>query len=221
MRAHGLQFVGALALGLLVAACGAPEPSFPATSSCPEQPRAAGTIPDLERLVPADLDGRAADTVDSGWNCLPSTLGSYATHGVTRLEFGGATWDDGNGNGSVAAIFRSVSGDPALQAGWVEEFYEDGARASTKTENIEITHPSLPGAGAVYRLETLNDLSLQTIVIWPGDAGVHVVLVATTVDPGASRDAHNARVSQVVEAAAGAAGEAGSSPAASVVPSPA
>jgi hypothetical protein len=60
----------------------------------------------------------------------------------------------------------------------------------------------MPGAGTVFRLETLNNLSLQTVVVWPDGADVWVVIVATTVDPNASRAAHDQRVEAAVAAAA-------------------
>jgi hypothetical protein len=188
-----------LALGLGLGACAG---EFPATSACPEEPRAAGTLPELEVLVPSELAGTAATIVDSGWNCLSTTLGSYAAHGVTRLEFGGATWDAGNGDGAVAAVFRTATTDPQLQTTWVEEFYEQSARASRGVENVETTRPRMDGAGDVWRLDALSNLSLQTIVVWPHGEHVHVVLVASTVEPGASRDAHEARVDETVLAAA-------------------
>ena len=195
----------ALALGVGLAACmgGA----FPATSACPAEPREAGVLPDLEALLPSELSGRARDTLDSGWNCLSQTLGTYASHGVTRLEYAGATWDDGDGDGAVTAVFETAATDPGLQAAWVEEFYETGARASRTIENVEISRPELAGPGAVWRLDALNNLSLQTIVAWPHGDHVHVVLVASTVDPGASRDAHDARVDAAVATAAAVPGD--------------
>ena len=193
-----------LALGLGVAACGS---EFPATSACPEEPRAAGTLPDLELLLPSELAGTAPTTLDSGWNCLAATLGTYASHGVTRLEFGGATWDAGNGDGAVAAVFQTATTDPQLQTPWVEEFYEQSARASRGVENVETTRPRMDGAGDVWRLDALSNLSLQTIVVWPDGAHVHVVLVASTVEPGASRAAHEARVDETVLAAASVAAD--------------
>ena len=188
-----------LALGLGLAGCAS---EFPATSACPEEPRAAGRLPDLEALIPIALSGQAPTALDSGWNCLAATLGSYAAHGVTRLEFAGATWDAGNGEGAVAAVFRTAPTDPRLQPAWVEEFYEQGARASRGVENVVTARPRMDGAGDVWRLDALNNLSLQTVVVWPHGDHMHVVLVASTVEPGASRDAHEARLDETVLAAA-------------------
>jgi hypothetical protein len=207
-----------LALGLGVAACANVDERFPATSACPEEPRAAGTLPDLERLLPTGLAGTAPTTLDSGWNCLPATLGTYSSHGVTRIEFGGATWDAGNGDGAVAAVFRTAATDPQLQTPWVEEFYEQSARASRGVENVETRRLDMDGAGDVWRLDALSNLSLQTIVVWPHGEHVHVVLVASTVEPGASRDAHEARVDETVLAAASVESDGPASPPATSPP---
>jgi hypothetical protein len=202
----------ALAIGLGLAACTGG--GFPATSACPEEPREAGVLPALEALLPTELSGRAADALDSGWNCLSTTLGTYASHGVTRLEFAGATWDDGNGNGAVAAVFKTSTADPPLQAGWVEEFYEQGARAARGVENVETSIARIDGVeGDGWRLDALNNLSLQTIIVWPHGDHVHIVLVASTVEPGASRDAHVGRVIDLVLAASSVAGDDAAPPA--------
>ena len=197
----------ALCLGLSVIACTV-DGTFPATSACPSEPRAQGTLPELESLVPTQLvvqgpDGevvdRAPDTVDSGWTCLEENLATYAAHGVTRLEFAGATWDEGNGNGTVAAVFATPASDPNLQAAWVEEFYEASARAGRNVENVETRRMPFAGVGPAWRLDALNNLSLQTIVVWPDAPVVRVVIVASTVDPGASRAAHDEAVRLAVE----------------------
>ena len=192
-----------MAFGILGCTVGG---AFPATSDCPSEPRAAGTMPDLEAQLPKELIAlgsndppRAPTTVDSGWSCLDKSLGTYAAHGVERLEFAGATWDEGRGNATVTAIVRTPTSDPPLEAAWVEEFYETSARATQRVSNIETVRSNMAGAGAVWRMDALNDLSLQTIVVWPADAGVHVVIVASTVEPGASRDAHDLRVEAAVD----------------------
>ena len=191
-------------LPLLAAACESPTASIPAAFVCEPDldVRAAGAVPALEALLPRGMIERAPDTVDSGWNCTESSLGTYWTHDVRQLWFAGATWNYGGGDATVAAILRTPPSEAALQTSWVEEFYATGAARSTKTENIEVTRPTLTGAGAVYHLQTLNDLSLQTVVVWPAGAFVHVVIVATQVQPGASREEHDQRVATAVEVAA-------------------
>lgn len=188
-------------LPFLAAACGTVDTTAPVSSACPTgDQRAAKTYPDLEALLPLGMIERSPDSLDSGFNCSEAALGSYASHGLRKLRFAGATWDNGGGDGTVVAILDSENG--ALQPAWVEEFYEIGARSARKTENIETSRPSMRGAGEVFRLDALNDLSLQTIVVWPAGKYVRVVIVATTVRPDASRADHDQRVEMAVEVAA-------------------
>ena len=203
VRARALLVAAALAAG--IAACTV-DGTFPATSACPSEPRAPGTVPDLEALLPTALvtlgsnePPRPPTIVDSGWTCLVANLRSYASHGVTRLEYAGATWDEGNGEGTATAVFRAAPPDPPLEAAWVEEFYETTARGDRRVSNVQTVRESMAGAGAVWRLDALNDLSLQTIVVWPSAPNVRVVIVATTVEPGASRDEHDLRVDAAVD----------------------
>lgn len=141
---------------------------------------------------------RSPTTLDSGWNCSEAALGSFVSHGVAKLNFAGATWDDGNGNGTVTAILALDSG--VLDPAWVEEFYTAGAVAGRHTGEVKTNRPTYQAAGTVFQLETINDLSLQTIVIWPA-AGryVEVVIVATAVSPSAVRADHDQRVQLAVE----------------------
>lgn len=195
----------ALALGLLVgialSACGGIGQAPTANPACPAgDVRAARALPQLEALLPPGMIERSPDTVDSGWNCSATALGSYVVHGVTKLDFAGATWDQRNGNAMVVAILGLDSGplDPA----WVEEFYTAGAVAGKHTGDVKTDRPTYLGAGQVFRLETINDLSLQTVVVWPATPYVHVVIVATQVSPDAVRADHDERVRIGVEVAA-------------------
>jgi hypothetical protein len=193
-----------VALAPVVVACaGATGSPSPAGSGCAADVKAPGTFMSLETQLPRSLAGRGPDLVDSGANCTSGALGTYATHGISELHFAGATWNGTNGDGTVIALLSTPTpAQPALQVGWVEEFYTAGAQGASHTENITTTRPSMAGAGLVFRLETLNNLSLQTIVVWPDGRDVWVVIVATTVDPNASRAAHNQRVEAAVQAAA-------------------
>lgn len=202
----------AAALTLCLGACQAGQASFDPNGPCTTDGRAPGGYPDLEARLPPSLGGIepagasasagadvAPTTVDSGRNCTEDALSTLSTHGVTELRFAGATWDQGGGDGTVSAFFTTPTGQPALEAAWMEEFYETGARASGKTENIEISRPTIGPAGEVYRLDTLNELSLQSLVVWPAEGGVRVVIVATRVAPDASRAEHDAALELAVE----------------------
>ena len=192
----------ALALDLFVlSACGGVGASVGPLGACGDDARGLGAYPDLERLLPTSLEGKAPDRVDSGRSCSATALSTYASHGIHEVRYAGATWTEGAQDGTVIAVFVAGPGQSALDQTWVQEFYETGARASTKTENIEISMPQLGEGGRYWRLETLNDLSLQTVAIWGGDPGlVHVVIVATQVQPGASRAAHDDRVDRAIRA---------------------
>jgi hypothetical protein len=120
-------------------------------------------------------------------------------HGVRELRFAGATWDEGAGNGVSIAVLSLPDGD--LPIGWVEDFYQLGAENAKHTGNIETSRPTYPGAGTVFRLDTLNDLSFQTVVVWADGPIARVVIVATQVGPSASKSVHDARVSEAVGAA--------------------
>ena len=101
--------------------------------------------------------------------------------------------------GSVVILGKIATRPGGLPVAWVEEFYLAGARASTKTENIQVARPTLDGI-EVDRIETLNDLSLQTLLVWSAGGPVRVVIVATQVEPGASRAAHDSRVLLALQA---------------------
>lgn len=195
-----LVLAGALAL----AACGAAAvPSGPLEPCGADRADATsiGGFPELEALVPRSLDGRAPDTVNSGRSCSDKALGSLASHGVQELRYAGATWNQGQADATVAAVLTTPAGQPALEQAWIEEFYTAGAVAGTKTDNVTTTRPTMDPVGQVFRLEALNDLSQQTIVIWADASGViRVVIVATDVGPTASRAEHDARVAAAVAA---------------------
>jgi hypothetical protein len=197
---------------LLLAACGAFGATFSPSGPCVTDGRASGAYPDLEAKVPQAVNGRPATSIDSGRNCSADALGSLTSHDVHEVRFAGATWDESNGNGVSIAVLALP--DQALPISWVEEFYQLGAENGKHTDNVETARPSYPGAGPVFRLDTLNDLSFQTVVVWPDGPLARVVIVATQVDPSASRSVHDARVAEAVGAAvlAQQAGHAGSSP---------
>lgn len=185
----------------VLAGCGQAAGSFSPSGPCTVDGRAAGAYPDLEALVPHEIGGRPA-TVDSGRNCSDKALGTLTSHQVHEVRFAGATLDEGHGNGTVVAVFEAAPGQPALAADWIDELYLAGALQSGKTDNTTTSHPTMADAGVVYRLDTLNDLSQQTVVVLPDPTQVRVVIVATAVGPDASRAEHDKRVETAVAAAA-------------------
>lgn len=186
-------------MAVAVSACAGPStPSFNPDGPCGIDGRIAGAYPDLESRLPTTFEGAAANSVDSGRHCSQSALGSLIVHNVSSVQFAGATWDLGGGTALSSAIFRLPDAD--LPAPWIEEFYELGARTAKRTENIEVGRPTFAGPGQVFRLDTLNSLSLQTVLVWQDGPFVRVVLVATPVAPDRSRAAHDDLVSRAVAA---------------------
>lgn len=188
-----------LAMLVSLAGCGgATGATFNPSGTCGADGKVAGAYPNLEALLPTTFDGKATTSVDSGRNCSDAAIGSLITHDAAGVEFAGATWDLGGGIGVTSALFSLPERE--LPAAWIAEFYEIGARTAKRTENITTSRPAFPGAEQPYRLDTLNDLSLQSVVTWQDGKVVRVVLVATTVAPGASRAAHDDLVTKAVAA---------------------
>jgi len=141
----------------------------------------------------------APTSVDSGRNCSDAALGTLTEHGVHELRFGGATWDLGGGAGTSIAVLALPQGQ--LPLAWAEEFYLAGAINASKTNNVKSSHPSVTGVPDAFRVDALNDLSQQAIVLWQLGDDVRIVVVATHVDPNASMAAHEARVADAIAAA--------------------
>lgn len=190
-----LLFAALLAVMATAAGC-APTPAFDPAGPCETDGRRPGAYPDLEAGLPGTFEGRPPDSLDSGRSCTEAALGALVSHDVDELRFAGVTWDLGGGRGVSIAVLDRPSGE--LPVAWVEEFYETGARTARKTENIETSRPNLPAGGLAYRLDTLNDLSFQTVVVWADGGVVRVALIASPVAASASRAAHDAVVTDAI-----------------------
>ncbi|HEX8025654.1 MAG TPA: hypothetical protein VF484_05590, partial [Candidatus Limnocylindrales bacterium] len=186
-----------------VAACGVSGATFSASGPCLVDGRAAGAFPDLEARAPRSLVGKAPSSLDSGRNCSTGALGTLAAHDVHELDFGGSTWDEGQGAGTTIATLALPNAPFPLA--WAEEFYLAGAINAGKTDNVKSSHPTIAGVRDAFRIDALNDLSQQAIVLWQLGNDVRIVLVATHVDPNASMAAHEARVQAAIQAALAAA----------------
>jgi hypothetical protein len=189
----------AVAVTLLVSACGASAASFDPTGPCSADGRAPGAYPELERQVPGSFEGRAADSVDSGRSCTAQGLGTLASRGVTELRYAGGTWKLGDRSGATLAIFSA----PGLDAAALADFYEAGARAGRNTENVQRTTETVTGT-TIERVETLNDQSFQTVAVLHSDTPglVRVALVGSDVRESPGRAAHDALVARAVQALA-------------------
>lgn len=196
--------VVAVLAAVLVAACGSPGAATGPLEACgadKADAKSIGGFPALEALVPRDLKGAAPDLVNSGRNCSDRALGSLRTHGIEELRYAGATWNHAKSDATVVAVLATPADQPPAQQAWIEEFYTAGAVAGTKTDNVTTTRPTIEPVGQVFRLDALNDLSLQTIVTWNDEGLIHVVIVASEVSLTASRAEHEQRVLDAVAVA--------------------
>jgi hypothetical protein len=177
------------------AGCSRSGASFDPASRCTTDGRFAGAYPTLEALLPSTLDGKRPDRVDSGRNCTAAALGTLVEHGVTELRFAGGVWERGSRSGTTLVVFEAT----ALDAAWLAEFYEAGARAARKTEAIHTTDVEVSGALG-RRLDTLNDDSYQTVVVWNGRGLIVAALIASDVREAGTRVTHEAAVAKALAA---------------------
>jgi hypothetical protein len=124
-------------------------------------------------------------------------LGALVVHGVSELRFAGATWDLGSGGGVTIAVLEADT----LEAGWVAEFYQAGARAAKNTETVDRSTMTLPDATYATRIDTLNGESYQTVIVWPEGEHVRAVLVASAIRDVQTRAAHEVVVNKALAAA--------------------
>ncbi len=186
-----------VAAGLLPVACVGAVETFNPEGPCTADGQAAGAYPGLEAAIPTTFEGRPPDRLDSGRNCTPKNLGTLAAAGVAEIRFAGGLWEIGQRSGVTLALMSA----PDLAKDTIADFYEAGARAGRKTE--EVTRTELDGRGGAWsRIDTLNDQSFQTIVVMQdlAPSQVRVVLVGSDVREVESRDAHESLVDRAVRA---------------------
>ena len=178
---RSLRFGLLVVVALTLSACaggGSPDVSFDPSTACAataDEGHYPGAYPALEALLPATYEGAAPASVDSGRSCTPETLGTLGERGFPEVHFAGATWDLGSGRGLTVAVFEA----PQLVPERMIEFYEAGARAARRTDDLERSDTTVGGVPA-KRLDVLYGDSAQTIVAWPAadDPGRVKVLLA-------------------------------------------
>ena len=194
----GIRFVaGLLAVIAVVAGCG--RGTFDSSGPCSTDGRAAGAYPDLEALVPREFRGRAPDKVDSGRNCTPTALATLALHDISEMRFAGGIWELGSNSGVTLAVFEA----PGLEAAWVAEFFEAGARTARRVESVDVRSMVLPDGAAASRIDALNGESYQTVVVWPDGERVRVAIVASFIREVSTKAAHEEVVTDAIAAALG------------------
>jgi hypothetical protein len=182
-------------------ACTGSAPSFDPAGPCivngtAVDGRVTGAYPELEALIPQTLDGRGPNRLDSGRNCSERNLGTMAARGIREVRFGGGLWEVGQRSGVSLAVFR---GD-GLTTPILFEFYETGARTAPKTDATEVTDVVVGGVPG-RRVDTLNDESYQSVIVWTGaDGAVRVILVGSDVRETQARAVHEERITTALAA---------------------
>jgi hypothetical protein len=154
--------------------------SFDPAAPCPAEGQMAGAYPDLEALVPAEYQGRAPDSVDSGRICSTEALGTLADAGIAEVRYAGATWRTGGTTGLTLAVFEA----DGLDAAEMLDFYAVPAESARRTEKLERS-TTMVGSLPAERLDVLgSDGTGQTVVTWqvPGEPVVRVLLAADIGD---------------------------------------
>lgn len=181
------------ALVAIAAACGpAIDPvSFDPATPCtrPEdEGRFPGAYPALEGLLPAAFENAAPTFRDSGRSCTPEQLGTLGERGIAEIHFAGANWDLGNGRALTIAVFEASGLDPQRMI----EFYEAGARAARRTNDLQ-TSDTTVGDLPAKRLDVLFGDSRQSIVAWPEDPSTGRVKVLLSAELG------DAKVAEILD----------------------
>ena len=86
-------------------------PSFDPTGACVADGSAPGAYPDLEAFVPTSYRDGPPESVDSGRNCSPASLGVLADRGFQEVRFAGGTWTFGAERAIVLAVFSAANLD--------------------------------------------------------------------------------------------------------------
>lgn len=180
--------VTSLVLACVVGGCArGSAPSFDPAGPCLVDGQRPGTYPELEGLIPPAFEGVAPTRLDSGRNCTERNLGTLASHGIREVRFAGGLWETGERSGATLAVFSA----PGLTGERLHEFYEAGARAGRKTEDVRSSVDTLDGQ-FLWQIDTLNGESFQSILVWAGDDPglVRAVLVASDIRENEDRGAH-------------------------------
>jgi hypothetical protein len=158
-----------------------PATSFDPATPCAGDGRMAGAYPDLEARIPKEVGGIPAQSLDSGRNCTAANLATLENHGVTEIHFAGAIWS----HGGQSAVNLSVWQATGLDAAWMGEWFEAGARAANGTGGLQTSRPIIQGRQG-YRLDLTNSESQQVVITWPSATG-DVVKVLLAADEPESR----------------------------------
>ena len=180
---------------LVAAACSAP--AFDPNGPCTTDGRAPGAYPDLESLVPRQVEGRPPDRIDSGRTCTERGLESLAAAGISELRFAGGLWERGSRSGTTLAVFRAAGLTSEALATW----YEEGARRDQAVDDVAVVSFTV-GRAIGRRIDSLVETSsFQSVIVWdaPVEGTVRAILVGTDVREQ-DRDVHEQAIEVAIAA---------------------
>ncbi len=199
-RFRASRFLAPVLVGVIaVLALGGCARRFDPSGPCSGDGTASGAYPELEAAVPKTFRGVGPGQLDSGRFCTADALAKLAGHSVKELRFAGGTWSTGTDSGVSLAVFVDPA-EPPLQADWLADFYETGARSGKNVQKVDrSTYVSGELASGV-RIDVLNGESFQTVVVWSQEGRVVVALIADFIREIKNREAHDAVVNEAVAA---------------------
>ena len=185
------------ALALAMAGCSpmgaaSPDPSAPCAGA--DEQRAAGFHPDLEALLPTELDGQAPVQRDSGRYCSARSLGTLAEAGFGSVDFAGATWSADEASGLAVVAYRA----PGLTLDVLADSFARGADDARSVNQVHASSIEVAGRPAI-RIDAVMRQTPQSVVLWATDAPeTFIVVIGSGVD--------DARLQAAVAAASSASG---------------
>jgi len=172
--------LAALAFAAMGCGSSAPTPTPDPGSPCAgaDEQRASGFYPDLEALLPADLEGRPPTSLDSGRYCSKKTLGSLLDAGVTELRFAGATWSDAGGETGIALVIYRA---PGLSVDAVADSFASGAGSARGVNQVHAQAIEIGGVHAVLITAISGDRPQIVAIRTHAGAGTVAVVIGSSV----------------------------------------
>ena len=153
----------------LLAACtsatSSPNPSGPCNGAAEQS--APGFYPDLERQLPARVDGQAPTHVRSGRYCSARTLGSLEKAGIHELQFaGGALPDPQNRAAGLAVVVYRA---PGMTLDELADAQANGAGNTQGVAGITAQRATIAGRSGI-RIDVSVQSGPEMMFFWPTSA---------------------------------------------------
>ncbi len=150
----------------LMAACtstaASPNPSGPCNGAAEQS--APGFYPDLERQLPARVDGQTPTNVRSGRYCSARTLGSLEKAGIHELQFaGGALPDPQNRAAGLAVVVYRA---PGMTLDQLADAQANGAGNTQGVAGVTAQRATIAGRSGI-RIDVSVQSGAEMMFFWP------------------------------------------------------